>query len=293
MLLPEPLRRHGDVSNRPVPSPKCPWWKQRHTSQENKWDHTSQPGPSPLPAASQAVTPGETRDEGRGTRGSASPAPAPLLLYTGCQICTVSRNSAFHKPPWKVRSDAHHPPQTAAATPRSRLCTFPPPAACGLAVGVLPWPPVVRTQLHTAHTAWTGLCGRRTRECRSRGTPRPRCWGGPPTPCWDPRGSQRAGCTVSSGRARKGASSSAPAWASAPRCPPRPGRHDAAPSREFLGHVRFFTHLPCCLDSRGVFQPHFSWNNFLSVIFMAALNFKRGLRGIGNLLHRPTPKESL
>lgn len=44
---------------------------------------------------------------------------------------------------------------------------------------------------------------------------------------------------------------------------------------------------------RRVFQYHFSWNNLLSIIFMAALNFKRELRRIENLLRAPAPKESL
>lgn len=43
---------------------------------------------------------------------------------------------------------------------------------------------------------------------------------------------------------------------------------------------------------RGVFQYHFPWNNLLSIIFMAVLNFKRELRGIENLLHIPAPKKA-
>lgn len=43
---------------------------------------------------------------------------------------------------------------------------------------------------------------------------------------------------------------------------------------------------------RRVFQYHFPWNNLLSIIFMAVLNFKRELRGIENLLHIPAPKKA-
>lgn len=43
---------------------------------------------------------------------------------------------------------------------------------------------------------------------------------------------------------------------------------------------------------RRVSQYCFSWFNLLSIIFMAALNFKRELREIENLRHVPVPKES-
>lgn len=39
-------------------------------------------------------------------------------------------------------------------------------------------------------------------------------------------------------------------------------------------------------------QQRFPWDNFLSIIFMAALNFKRELREIENLLHTPAPKKA-
>lgn len=44
---------------------------------------------------------------------------------------------------------------------------------------------------------------------------------------------------------------------------------------------------------RRDFEYHFPWNNLLSIIFMPALNFKRELRGIENLLHIPAPKKAL
>ena len=47
------------------------------------------------------------------------------------------------------------------------------------------------------------------------------------------------------------------------------------------------------LNREGVSQHCFSWNNFLSIIFMAKLNFKRELRETENLLRIPAPKERL
>lgn len=60
------------------------------------------------------------------------------------------------------------------------------------------------------------------------------------------------------------------------------------------GHVCFFARS--LLPHRQLeesFSYHFSWSNLLSIIFMAALNFKRELRGIENLLPIPVPKERL
>lgn len=62
----------------------------------------------------------------------------------------------------------------------------------------------------------------------------------------------------------------------------------------FRGHVCFFAQSLLPLQQlEESCSYHFSWNNLLSIIFMAALNFKRELRGIENLLPIPVPKERL
>lgn len=67
--------------------------------------------------------------------------------------------------------------------------------------------------------------------------------------------------------------------------------HDFLFPCEFSGsHIFLHQVYASASIVRRVFQYHFSWNNLLSIIFMAALNFKRELRGIENLLHISNPK---
>ena len=72
---------------------------------------------------------------------------------------------------------------------------------------------------------------------------------------------------------------------------PRPPGSDFLFLCEFSGSHIFPRQVYISASTvRRVFQYHFSWNNLLSIIFMAALNFKRELRGIENLWHISSPQ---